>query len=74
MAGHQDQTAITNLCRITWRTVGRICDRVVDDVLDPGRLDELFVIGVDEISCAPRGAAVPCGDERAPRLVLAGTG
>ncbi|MBW3665788.1 MAG: transposase, partial [Actinobacteria bacterium] len=50
LATKTDQTAITNLCRITWRTVGRICDRVVADVLDPHRLDELFVIGVDEIS------------------------
>ncbi len=45
-----DKTAITRLVRVTWRTVGRIIGRVVGDELDPGRLDNLFVIGVDEIS------------------------
>ena len=29
---------------------------------------------IDELGCAPRGADVACGDERAPPLVLAGTG
>lgn len=38
------------------------------------RLAGLRRIGVDEISCAPRGADVPCGDERAPPLVVAATG
>lgn len=36
--------------RIAWRTVGRICARVVVDELDPHRLDGLFEIGVDELS------------------------
>jgi len=45
-----DATTITRLVRIDWETVGRICGRVVADELDPGRLDDLFEIGVDEIS------------------------
>jgi len=45
-----DATTITRLVRIDWETVGRICARVVADELDPGRLDNLFEIGVDEIS------------------------
>lgn len=45
-----DATTITRLVRIDWETVGRICARVVADELDPGRLDDLFEIGVDEIS------------------------
>jgi transposase len=50
LATRTDKTAITRLVRVTWRTVGRIIERVVADELDPGRLDNLFVIGVDEIS------------------------
>jgi transposase len=50
LATRTDKTAITNLVRVTWRTVGRIIERVVVDELDPHRLDGLFEIGVDEIS------------------------
>lgn len=50
LATRMDKTAITRLVRVTWRTVGRIIERVVADELDPGRLDDLFEIGVDEIS------------------------
>jgi transposase len=50
LATRTDKTAITRLVRVTWRTVGRIIERVVADELDPRRLDNLFVIGVDEIS------------------------
>lgn len=50
LATRTDKTAITKLVRVTWRTVGRIIERVVADELDPGRLDEHFEIGVDEIS------------------------
>ena len=45
-----DKTAIARLCRVSWRTVGRACERVVASELDPKRLDGLFKIGVDEIS------------------------
>jgi transposase len=38
------------LVRIAWRTVGRIVERVCADELDPGRLERLFEIGIDEIS------------------------
>lgn len=47
---HTDKTAITSLVRVTWRTVGRIIERVVADELDPDRLNNLFEIGVDEVS------------------------
>lgn len=50
LATRMDKTAISRLCRVDWETVGRICSRVVADELDPGRLDDLFDIGVDEIS------------------------
>lgn len=45
-----DQAAIARLVRIDWATVGRICARVVADELDPARLENLFVVGVDEVS------------------------
>lgn len=50
LATRMDKTAISRLCRVSWRTVGRACERVVTSELDPGRLDGLFRIGVDEIS------------------------
>lgn len=50
LATRMDKTAISRLCRVSWRTVGRACERVVAAELDPGRLDGLFRIGVDEIS------------------------
>jgi transposase len=50
LATRTDKTAISRLCRVSWRTVGRACERVVATELDPGRLDGLFRIGVDEIS------------------------
>jgi len=50
LATKTDKTTIGRLVRIDWETVGRICSRVVADELDPARLDDLFEIGVDEIS------------------------
>jgi transposase len=50
LATRMDKTAIARLCRVSWRTVGRACQRVVAAELDPDRLDGLFRIGVDEIS------------------------
>jgi transposase len=50
---------ITRLLRVGWRTVGAIVERVVSDHLDSARLEALVCIGVDEISCAPRGANQP---------------
>ncbi|WP_298341943.1 hypothetical protein [Ferrimicrobium sp.] len=43
-------TTVTKLLRVAWRTVGTICERVVAEELNPNRLDDLFVVGVDEIS------------------------
>lgn len=50
LATRMDKTSVARLCRVSWRTVGRACERVVAAELDPGRLDGLFRIGVDEIS------------------------
>jgi transposase len=45
-----DKTALRRLVRIDWDTTGRIVERVMVDGLDPDRLDNLFVVGVDEVS------------------------
>ena len=50
---------ITRLLRVGWHTIGPIVARVVADQLDAERLAGLVLIGVDEISCAPRGANEP---------------
>ncbi|MBA2273740.1 MAG: ISL3 family transposase [Actinobacteria bacterium] len=50
LAAKTDKSAIERLLRIAWRTVGAIVERVVSDELDPERLNDLFEIGIDEIS------------------------
>jgi transposase len=50
LATKTDKTAITRILRIDWDTVGRACERVVADGLDPCRLDGLVSIGVDAVS------------------------
>lgn len=50
LAIKMDKTSICRLSRVSWRTVGRACERVVATELDPDRLNGLFRIGVDEIS------------------------
>jgi len=50
LATRMDKTSVARLCRVSWRTVGRACQRVVAAELDPARLDGLLRIGVDEIS------------------------
>jgi len=50
---HQPRHAIARPCRVSSRTVGRTCQRADAAKPDPGRLDGLFRIGVDEISWRP---------------------
>jgi transposase len=50
LAARTDKSTIKRMLRIDWDTVGRIIKRVCADELDPGRLDELYDIGVDEVS------------------------
>jgi transposase len=50
LATRVDTTAICRLVRINWRTVGRIIERVCDDELDPGRLNDLYELGIDEVA------------------------
>jgi transposase len=50
LATTADKETICRLVRIDWDTVGRIITRVMGDGLDPDRLEDLFEIGVDEVS------------------------
>lgn len=50
LATRTDKTTIKRLVRIDWDTVGRIIARVCEDELDPDRLENLFEIGIDEVS------------------------
>ncbi len=50
LAQRMDKTAVSTLLGINWRTVGRIIVTVVNERLDPARLDHLRTIGIDEIS------------------------
>jgi transposase len=50
LAQHTDKTTITTLLRVSWEAVARIVASVVADQLDRTRLDELYRIGVDEVS------------------------
>jgi transposase len=45
-----NKTAVTRLVHIAWETVGTIVERVVARTLDKRRLDELYSIGLDEVS------------------------
>ena len=50
LAQRMDKTAVRKLLGINWRTVGTIVERIVTERLDPQRLEDLYVIGIDEIS------------------------
>ena len=50
LAQRMDKTAIVNLMRIAWSTVGSIAQRVVRRLSPPDRLAGLRVIGIDELS------------------------
>ena len=50
LATRTDKSTIKRMLRIDWDTVGRIVKRVCDDELDPDRLQDLFDIGIDEVS------------------------
>jgi transposase len=50
LAQRMDRTAVHKQLGINWRTVGTIVGRIVAERLDPSRLGDLSVIGVDELS------------------------
>jgi transposase len=50
LAQRMDKTSVARLLRCSWEAVDHIVGRVVADHIDDARLDELYRIGVDEIS------------------------
>ncbi len=50
LAQRVDKTTVAKLLRCSWEAVANIVGRVVADHIDDSRLDELYRIGVDEIS------------------------
>jgi transposase len=50
LAQHTDKTSVARLLRCSWEAIDAMVTRVVADHLDTRRLDELYRIGVDEIS------------------------
>ncbi|HYN36057.1 MAG TPA: ISL3 family transposase [Actinomycetota bacterium] len=50
LAQRVDKTTIARLLRISWEAVANIVMRVVADKIDDSRLDDLYRIGVDEVS------------------------
>jgi transposase len=51
LAARADKGTVKRLVRIDWGTVGRIIARVCVDELDPGRLCDLYDIGIETV-CA----------------------
>lgn len=50
LATKTDKTATCRLTRIDWQTIGRIIERVGDELIDGDRLSELFEISIDEVA------------------------
>lgn len=50
LAREMNQTAVTRLLHVAWKTVGRIIQRVVGRASNQDRLNELYRIGLDEVS------------------------
>lgn len=70
-----DRTAVSKLMGISWSTVGNIVERVVEEQLDPGRLDGLRRIGVDEFGYLKRQRYITVVvDHDKQRVVWAGEG
>ncbi len=50
LATRTDKTAICRLVRIDWQTVGRIIERVGEELIDEDRLSDLFEVSIDEVA------------------------
>lgn len=76
LAQRTDKTTITRLLRCSWEAVARIVVSVVETELDQGRLDELYRIGVDEVSYRKghRYLTVVADHDREGAVVWAGEG
>lgn len=50
LATKTDKTATCRLTRIDWQTIGRIIQRVGEELIDGDRLSDLFEISIDEVA------------------------
>ena len=50
LATKTDKTATCRLTRIDWQTIGRIIERVGQELIDGDRLSDLFEISIDEVA------------------------
>lgn len=50
LATKTDKTATCRLTRIDWQTIGRIVQRVGEELIDGDRLSDLFEISIDEVA------------------------
>ena len=50
LAQRVDKTTVARLLRVSWEAVANIVMRVVADKIDDSRLDDLYRIGVDDVS------------------------
>jgi transposase len=50
LATKTDKTATCRLARIDWQTIGRIIQRVGEELIDGDRLSDLFEISIDEVA------------------------
>jgi transposase len=76
LAQRMDKTALARLLRISWEAVARIVHRVVASSIDDARLNELYRIGVDEVSWRKghRYLTVVADHDRDGAVVWAGEG
>ena len=50
LSREMNRTAVVRLIHVAWQTVGGIVERVVGRMLDDKRFNDLYVIGLDEVS------------------------
>ena len=76
LAQRMDKTAITRLLRCSWEAVASIVTRVVVDQLDDARLEQVYRIGVDEVSYRKghRYLTVVADHDRDGAVIWAGEG
>jgi transposase len=76
LAQRVDKTSVAKLLRVAWETVAGIVVRVVAEQLDPGRLERLYRVGVDEVGYRKghRYLTVVADHDRAGAVVWAAEG
>jgi transposase len=76
LAQRVDKTTVTRLLRCSWQAVADIVERVVAEAIDDARLDDVYRIGVDEVSFRKghRYLTVVADHDRQGAIIWAGEG